>query len=102
VALTAPALLGVAAIVVAVAAPQTAALAALLALGVLVLAGAPGPLLAANLALKPARTPSTGVTSSARRSLRESECLVVGITAAMQDTTKILRRAVLEATVPRS
>jgi UDP-N-acetylmuramoyl-tripeptide--D-alanyl-D-alanine ligase len=102
VAIAPTALLALAAIVVAVAGPTTAALAALLALGVLLLAGAPWTLLAANLALEPVQNAvNRRYVQRAHRSLRESDPLVVGITGSYgKTTTKFCVGAVLESDRP--
>jgi UDP-N-acetylmuramoyl-tripeptide--D-alanyl-D-alanine ligase len=102
VALVPPALLTIAAIAMAVAGPTTAALAVLLALGVPLLAGAPWTLLAANRALEPVQNAvNRRYIERARRSLRESDPLVVGITGSYgKTTTKFCVGAVLEADRP--
>jgi UDP-N-acetylmuramoyl-tripeptide--D-alanyl-D-alanine ligase len=102
-ALLVPTLLVVAAIVVAVAGlVTTTTLAVLLALGVLLLAGAPWTLLLANRALKPVQGAiNRGYEQRARRSLRDWQPLVVGITGSYgKTTTKFCVGEVLAADCP--
>lgn len=102
VALAPPALLAIAAIVVAAAGLTTGALAVLLALGLLLLAGAPWTLLAADLALGPIQSAiNRRYVRRARRSLCEWGPLVVGITGSYgKTTTKFCVGAVLAADRP--
>ncbi|HWX87995.1 MAG TPA: UDP-N-acetylmuramoyl-tripeptide--D-alanyl-D-alanine ligase [Solirubrobacteraceae bacterium] len=101
-ALLAPGLLTLAAIALAVAGLSTAGLAILLALGLLLLAGAPWTLLAANRALQPLQGAiNRRYEERARRSLREWHPLVVGITGSYgKTTTKFCVGAVLAADRP--
>jgi UDP-N-acetylmuramoyl-tripeptide--D-alanyl-D-alanine ligase len=102
VALLAPALLVLAAVVVAAIGATTGSIAALLALGLLLLAGAPWTLLLGNLALRPVQGAiNRRYVERARGSLRESDPLVVGITGSYgKTTTKFCVGAVLEADRP--
>jgi UDP-N-acetylmuramoyl-tripeptide--D-alanyl-D-alanine ligase len=102
VAIAPPALLALAAIVLALAGLTTVALAVLLALGVLLLAGAPWTLLAANLALRPVQSAiNRRHVQRARRSLHDWAPLVVGITGSYgKTTTKFCVGAVLAADRP--
>jgi UDP-N-acetylmuramoyl-tripeptide--D-alanyl-D-alanine ligase len=97
-----PALLVLAAIVLALAGLTTVALAVLLALGVLLLAGAPWTLLAANLVLRPVQSAiNRRYVQRARRSLRDWAPLVVGITGSYgKTTTKFCVGAVLAVDRP--
>jgi UDP-N-acetylmuramoyl-tripeptide--D-alanyl-D-alanine ligase len=98
-ALVAPALLLIAAIAVAAAGLSTVALAVLLALGVGLLAGAPWTLVLANLALKPVQDSiNRRYVQHAKRSLKDWNPLVVGITGSYgKTTTKFCVGAVLAA-----
>jgi UDP-N-acetylmuramoyl-tripeptide--D-alanyl-D-alanine ligase len=102
VALAPPALLAIAATVLAAAGLSTNVLAVLLAFGLLLLAGAPWTLLAANLALGPVQDAiNRRYVQRARRSLREWGPLVVGITGSYgKTTTKFCVGAVLAADRP--
>jgi UDP-N-acetylmuramoyl-tripeptide--D-alanyl-D-alanine ligase len=102
VALAPPALLVLAAIVVALAGLTTAALAVVLAVGVVLLAGSPWTLVTANILLNPLQnTINRRYVQRARRSLREWEPLVVGITGSYgKTTTKFCVGKVLEADRP--
>ena len=102
VALLPPALLTLAAVVVSVVGPTTTALAVLLVLGLLVLVGAPWTLMAANLALTPVQNAvNRRYVQRARRSLRDTDPLVVGITGSYgKTTTKFCVGAVLESDRP--
>ncbi len=102
VALLPPTLLVIAAIVVALAGLTTAALAILLALGALLLALAPWTLPAADLLLRPVQSAvNRRYARRARRSLREWDPLVVGITGSYgKTTTKFCVGAVLNADRP--
>jgi UDP-N-acetylmuramoyl-tripeptide--D-alanyl-D-alanine ligase len=102
VALTPPALLVLAAIVVALAGLTTVALAAMLAVGVFLLAASPWTLVRANILLKPLQnTINRRYVKRARRSLREYDPLVVGITGSYgKTTTKFCVGKVLEADRP--
>ncbi len=102
VALLAPTLLVIAAIVVALAGLTTAALAILLALGALLLALAPWTLVAVDLLLRPVQSAvNRRYARRARRSLRECDPLVVGITGSYgKTTTKFCVGAVLNADRP--
>jgi UDP-N-acetylmuramoyl-tripeptide--D-alanyl-D-alanine ligase len=95
-------LLSIAAIVLAAVGLSTGALAVLLALGLLLLAGAPWTLLVANLALKPVQGEiNRRYVQRARRSLRDWAPLVVGITGSYgKTTTKFCVGAVLAADRP--
>lgn len=95
-------LLVLGAIVVATAGLTTTALTILLALGLLLLAGAPWTLLAANRALGPVQSAiNRRYEQRARRSLRDWDPLVVGITGSYgKTTTKFCVGAVLEADRP--
>jgi UDP-N-acetylmuramoyl-tripeptide--D-alanyl-D-alanine ligase len=97
-----PALLSVAAIVVAFAGLSTAALATLLGLGLLILAAAPWTLVGANLALRPVQGAiNRRYVRRAKRSLREWDPLVVGITGSYgKTTTKFCVGSVLTADRP--
>lgn len=101
-ALLAPGLLLLATIVLAAAGLDTAALAIVLAIGVLLLAGAPWTLLIANRALQPLQQAiNRRYEERAKRSLREWDPLVVGITGSYgKTTTKFCVGAVLEADRP--
>ncbi|MGA9284000.1 MAG: UDP-N-acetylmuramoyl-tripeptide--D-alanyl-D-alanine ligase [Solirubrobacteraceae bacterium] len=101
-ALLAPGLLLLATIVLAAAGLDTAALAIVLAIGVLLLAGAPWTLLIANRALQPLqRAINRRYEERAKSSLREWDPLVVGITGSYgKTTTKFCVGAVLEADRP--
>jgi UDP-N-acetylmuramoyl-tripeptide--D-alanyl-D-alanine ligase len=101
--LTPSALLIFAAIVLAIAdATSTTALAIMLALGLLSLAGAPWALLGANLALRPVQSAiNRRYVQRARQSLHDADPLVVGITGSYgKTTTKFCVGAVLEADRP--
>ncbi len=102
VALLPSALLALAAVVVAAIGIATASLAVSLALGLLLLAGAPWTLFAANVALEPLQNAiNRRYAQRARRSLRESDPLVVGITGSYgKTTTKFCVGAVLAADRP--
>ncbi|MGC2373076.1 MAG: UDP-N-acetylmuramoyl-tripeptide--D-alanyl-D-alanine ligase [Solirubrobacteraceae bacterium] len=103
VALAPSVLLAIAALAVSVGGETTTtALAILLASGLLLLGGAPWTLLGANLALRPVQGRIDGrYVQRARRSLREWEPLVVGITGSYgKTTTKFCVGAVLEADRP--
>jgi UDP-N-acetylmuramoyl-tripeptide--D-alanyl-D-alanine ligase len=103
VALAPSVLLAIAALAVSVGGETTTtALAILLAFGLLLLGGAPWTLLGANLALRPVQGTIDGrYVQRARRSLREWEPLVVGITGSYgKTTTKFCVGAVLEADRP--
>jgi len=101
-ALAPPALLVVAAIVGAAAGLTTATLAVLLGLGAVLLAGAPWTLVGANLALGPVQEAiNRRYVQRAKRSLREWDPLVVGITGSYgKTTTKFCVGAVLAADRP--
>jgi UDP-N-acetylmuramoyl-tripeptide--D-alanyl-D-alanine ligase len=101
-ALLAPVLLLLATIVLAVAGLTTIALAIALAIGVLLLAGASWTLLIANRALQPLQQAiNRRYEERAKRSLREWDPLVVGITGSYgKTTTKFCVGAVLEADRP--
>ncbi len=101
-ALAPPVLLVLAAIVLAFTGLTTVALAAVLALGVFLLAGSPWTLVTANILLKPLQnTINRRYVQRARRSLREWDPLVVGITGSYgKTTTKFCVGAVLEADRP--
>jgi UDP-N-acetylmuramoyl-tripeptide--D-alanyl-D-alanine ligase len=101
-ALLAPGLLLLATIVLAAAGLDTAALAIVLAIGVLLLAGAPWTLLIANRALRPLQQAiNRRYEEHAKSSLREWDPLVVGITGSYgKTTTKFCVGAVLEADRP--
>lgn len=100
--LAAPALLAVAAIVVALAGVSSTALAVVLALDWLLLALAPWTLLGANLALRPVQDAiNARYVSKARRTLRDVAPTVVGITGSYgKTTTKFCAGAVLGADRP--
>jgi UDP-N-acetylmuramoyl-tripeptide--D-alanyl-D-alanine ligase len=104
VALAPPTLLLLAAIAVAVAVAglTTAALAAVLAVGVFLLAASPWTLVRANILLKPLQNKiNRRYAQRARRSLSEWDPLVVGITGSYgKTTTKFCVGAVLEADRP--
>ncbi len=102
VALLAPALLLLATIALAAAGLTTATLAVVLAVGVLLLAGAPWTLLIANRTLQPLqRAINRRYEERAKRSLREWDPLVVGITGSYgKTTTKFCVGAVLQADRP--
>lgn len=102
VALTPPAVLVVAAIALAVAEPTTASLAVVCAIGTLLLAAAPSTLLAANTALRPLQSEiNRRYVQRARRSLRDWQPLVVGITGSYgKTTTKFCVGEVLAADRP--
>jgi UDP-N-acetylmuramoyl-tripeptide--D-alanyl-D-alanine ligase len=103
VALVPPALLTLAAIAIVVADDlTTTTLAVLLGLGVLMLTGAPWVLLAADLLLRPVQSAiNRRYEQRARRSLREWQPLVVGITGSYgKTTTKFCVGAVLAADRP--
>ena len=102
VALLAPALLLLATIALAAAGLTTATLAVVLAVGVLLLAGAPWTLLIANRTLQPLqRAINRRYEERAKRSLREWDPLVVGITGSYgKTTTKVCVGAVLQADRP--
>ena len=103
VALAPSVLLAIAALAISAAGETTTtALAILLAFGLLSLVGAPWTLLGANLALRPVQgTINRRYVQRARRSLREWEPLVVGITGSYgKTTTKFCVGAVLEADRP--
>jgi UDP-N-acetylmuramoyl-tripeptide--D-alanyl-D-alanine ligase len=102
VALLPPGLLALGAIVVALTGLTTAALTVLLALGLLLLAGAPWTLLAANRALGPVQSAiNRRYEQRARRSLHDWKPLVVGITGSYgKTTTKFCVGAVLEVDRP--
>jgi UDP-N-acetylmuramoyl-tripeptide--D-alanyl-D-alanine ligase len=102
VALTPPALLVLAAIVLAVAGLTTWALAAVLAVGVFLLAASPWTLVRANTLLTPLQNAiNRRYVQRARRSLGEWDPLVVGITGSYgKTTTKFCVGAVLEADRP--
>jgi UDP-N-acetylmuramoyl-tripeptide--D-alanyl-D-alanine ligase len=88
VALLAPTLLTLAAIAIAPAGLSTAGLAVLLALGLLLLMGAPWTMLAANATLRPLQSAiNRRYEQRARRSLREWSPQVVGITGSYGKTT---------------
>jgi UDP-N-acetylmuramoyl-tripeptide--D-alanyl-D-alanine ligase len=95
-------LLVLAGIVVALAGLTTVALAVLLAVGVLLLAGSPWTLVVANTLLKPLQgTINRRYVQRARRSLEEWDPLVVGITGSYgKTTTKFCVGKVLEADRP--
>ncbi len=97
-----PILLAIAAIALAVVGLTTTSLTILLALGLLLLAGAPWTLLAANRALGPVQSAiNRRYEQRARRSLRDWDPLVVGITGSYgKTTTKFCIGAVLEADRP--
>ncbi len=101
-ALAPSALLAIAAIAVATAGVTTTSLAILLALGLLSLVAAPWTLLAANFALRPVQSAiNRRYVRRARRSLRDWDPLVVGITGSYgKTTTKFCVGAVLEADRP--
>jgi UDP-N-acetylmuramoyl-tripeptide--D-alanyl-D-alanine ligase len=101
-ALAPPALLTVAAIVLALTGFSTLSLALLLALGVLMLAAAPWTLLLANLALRPLQSAiNRRYLQRAQNSLRNWAPLVVGITGSYgKTTTKFCVGAVLAADRP--
>jgi UDP-N-acetylmuramoyl-tripeptide--D-alanyl-D-alanine ligase len=96
------ALLAIAAIALAAVGISTTALAILLAVGILLLAGAPWTLLAANRALKPVQSAiNRRYEQRAQRALQEWAPLVVGITGSYgKTTTKFCVGAVLEADRP--
>jgi UDP-N-acetylmuramoyl-tripeptide--D-alanyl-D-alanine ligase len=96
------ALLAIAAIALAAVGISTTALAILLAVGILVLAGAPWTLLTANRALEPVQGAiNRRYEQRAQRALREWAPLVVGITGSYgKTTTKFCVGAVLEADRP--
>lgn len=96
------ALLAIAAITLAAVGLSATALGVLLAIGVLLLAGAPWTLLTANRALKPVQSAiNRRYEQRARRALREWAPLVVGITGSYgKTTTKFCVGAVLEADRP--
>jgi UDP-N-acetylmuramoyl-tripeptide--D-alanyl-D-alanine ligase len=102
VALAPAVLLVLAAIVLAIAGLTTAALAAVLAVGVFLLAVSPWTLVTANILLKPLQdTINRRYVQRARRSLREWDPLVVGITGSYgKTTTKFCVGKVLEADRP--
>jgi UDP-N-acetylmuramoyl-tripeptide--D-alanyl-D-alanine ligase len=102
VAFVAPALLFLATVALAAAGLTTAALAVVLALGVFLLAGAPWTLLIANRALQPVqRVINRRYEERAKRSLRDWDPLVVGITGSYgKTTTKFCVGAVLQADRP--
>jgi UDP-N-acetylmuramoyl-tripeptide--D-alanyl-D-alanine ligase len=97
-----PALLTLAALALAIGGLSTAALAVLLGLGLLLLAGAPWTLLAANLAQRPVQGEiNRRYVQRARRSLGEWGPLVVGITGSYgKTTTKFCVGGVLAADRP--
>jgi len=101
-ALVAPVLLVIATIALAAAGLTTLALAILLAIGVLLLAVAPWTLLIANRALQPLQQAiNRRFEERAKRSLRDWDPLVVGITGSYgKTTTKFCVGAVLEADRP--
>ncbi len=101
-ALAPPVLLVLAAIAVALAGLTTVVLAAVLAVGVFLLAGSPWTLVTANTLLKPLQnTINRRYVQRARRSLREWDPLVVGITGSYgKTTTKFCIGRVLEADRP--
>ncbi|HEX5307545.1 MAG TPA: UDP-N-acetylmuramoyl-tripeptide--D-alanyl-D-alanine ligase [Solirubrobacteraceae bacterium] len=101
-ALLAPALLALATVVVALAGVSTAALAVALALSLLLLAGAPGTLLGANLALRPVQSAiNERYISRSRRTLRRVAPTVIGITGSYgKTTTKFCTGAVVEQDRP--
>jgi UDP-N-acetylmuramoyl-tripeptide--D-alanyl-D-alanine ligase len=100
--LTPPALLVLAALALALAGLDTASLASLLVLGLLLLAGAPWTLLAANLLLRPVQSAiNRRYEQRARRSLSAWAPLVVGITGSYgKTTTKFCVGAVLATDRP--
>jgi UDP-N-acetylmuramoyl-tripeptide--D-alanyl-D-alanine ligase len=102
VALAPPTLLVLAAVVVALAGLTTVALALLLVVGVLLLAGSTWTLVGANTLLKPLQsTINRRYVQRARRSLKEWDPLVVGITGSYgKTTTKFCVGKVLEADRP--
>jgi UDP-N-acetylmuramoyl-tripeptide--D-alanyl-D-alanine ligase len=97
-----PALLTVAALSVATLGPSTASLAIVLALALLLLAGAPETLLAANVVLRPVqRAIDDRYVSRARATLRRLDPTVIGITGSYgKTTTKFCVGAVLEQDRP--
>jgi UDP-N-acetylmuramoyl-tripeptide--D-alanyl-D-alanine ligase len=101
-ALAPPALLVLAGIVLAIAGLTTVALAAVLAVGVFLLAASPWTLVRANILLKPLQNEiNRRYVQRARRSLSEWDPLVVGITGSYgKTTTKCCVGAVLEADRP--
>ncbi|HTA14679.1 MAG TPA: UDP-N-acetylmuramoyl-tripeptide--D-alanyl-D-alanine ligase [Solirubrobacteraceae bacterium] len=101
-ALAPPTLLVIAAITLAAVGLSTISLAALLAIGLLLLVGAPWTLLGANQLLKPLQSQiNRRYLQRARRSLRDWDPLVVGITGSYgKTTTKFCVGAVLAADRP--